>query len=201
MNQIIDNIRKRRSIRKNKDKAVPRKIIEEIIEAGRYAPSSHNSQPWRFVVVTNRKKIRELSDYIKRWFRARLKLGRIAAIFSSPLKEGIEKIKKRTYTEQDLFFYDAPLLVLICSKKGTFHIKDCSCASQNMFLVAKSLDIGSCWIGFADLVLSKSRRILTELGIPRDHELMATLIFGYAEKFPKQAFPRKEEAAIIKWIK
>ncbi len=200
MNDIIENIKNRRSIRKYKDKAIPKNLIEEIIEAGRYAPSSHNSQPWRFIVVTNKNKIKEISDYVKSWFKKRLKFGYIIGLFNKKIKEELASAKNRLDTGKDLFFYDAPLLVLVCAKKGRFTEKDCSCAAENMLLAARSLAIGSCWIGFADLALSRSRSLLYSLGVTKGHELMATLVFGYAEKFPEKAFPRKEEANIIKWV-
>ena len=56
MDSVMDNIKMRRSIRKYTDKYIPDDVVKKIIEAGRYAPSSHNSQPWRFVVITNKKK-------------------------------------------------------------------------------------------------------------------------------------------------
>ena len=201
MNPVIENIKNRRSIRKYKDKSIPKGVIKEIIEAGKYAPSSHNSQPWRFIVITNRRKIKEISDYIKGWFKKLIILGKVASLFYKRIGEDIKSAEKRVYTGKDLFLYDAPLVVLVCSKPGRFHVKDCSCAVQNMMLAANSLGIGSCWIGFADLALNKSRAMMENLGVPKGHEIMATLAFGYPVKKPDSALPRKEEADIIKWVK
>ncbi len=199
--EVMDAIKHRRSIRKYREKAVPEKVVKQIIEAGRYAPSSHNSQPWRFIVVTDKKVIRELSDLIKAWFKNKVKLGAFASFFSKRLKQTINAAEKRVFTDKDLFFYDAPCLVLIYSKKGRFHAQDCALAAQNMMLEAYSLGIGSCWVGFADVVLSRSRKTRSELGVPNKHKLMATLIFGYPEKFPSAPMPRKDEANVIKWVK
>jgi len=199
MNPIIKNIKNRRSIRKYKNKKIPKKLIKEIIEAGRYAPSSHNSQPWRFVVITNKKKINELSEYIKNWFRRRAQLGHLVGFFNKKIKNELEVAKKRLVKE-DLFFYNAPLLILICAKPGRFTFQDCSLAAQNMFLAARSLGIGSCWIGFADLVINKNRRLMANLGVPKEHKIMAHLIFGYPVKFPEKASERKKEAGIVRWV-
>ena len=160
MNPIIKIIKERRSIRTYKDKKIPIYLIKEIIEAGRYAPSSHNSQPWRFVVVTDNRRIKELSDYIKNWFKERLKIGSLVGFFNRKIKNELEGAKKRLFREEDLFFYNAPLLVLICAKPGRFTAVDCACAAENMMLAARSLGIGSCWIGFADMVLNKNRRLM-----------------------------------------
>lgn len=197
MNAVIKAIKQRRSIRRYKDKKISSKLIKEIIEAGRYAPSSHNSQPWRFVVIADRKKIRGLSDHIKRWFNRRLKLGALVGLFNKKIKQESESAKKRLFTDQDLFFYDAPLLVLICAKPGRFAKVDCACAAENMMLAARSLGIGSCWIGYADLVVNKNRGLMDSLGVPKDCKIMGHLIFGYPIKFPSNASERKKEADVI----
>lgn len=198
MNKVLDNIRNRRSIRKYKDKAIPKAIIKQIIEAGRYAPSSHNSQPWRFIVITNKKLIRELSDMIKEWYKHLLKLAPLAS-FNKSLKRLAEAGKQRVESDKDMFFYDAPLLVLICAEPKGFALVDCSCAAQNMMLAARSLGIGSCWIGFADRAFV-SKKLMDKAGVPKGLKVMASLVFGYPLKFPG-IVSRKEEADIVKWHK
>ncbi len=198
MNEVIENIRQRRSIRKFDSKKIPRKVIKEIVEAGRYAPSSHNSQPWRFVVIENREKIRMLSDYIKSWFRKRIGIGRIFGIFNSGIRKEVESGKKRL-VEADLFFYDAPALIAVCSEDGKFADKDCACAAQNMMLAARSMGIGSCWIGFADVVINTDKKLMRSLGVPDGYKIRAHLVFGYPVRFPDKPYPRKDEAHIIDW--
>ena len=56
MNEVINNIKNRRSIRKYSDKKISTSIIHELIDIATYAPSSHNKQPWEFVVKRNKKK-------------------------------------------------------------------------------------------------------------------------------------------------
>ncbi|MCY3986293.1 MAG: nitroreductase family protein [Candidatus Dadabacteria bacterium] len=51
------------SIRSYVDRKVPRKVVMEVMEAGRMAPSAHNSQPWEFVLVDDRKMLREMGQY------------------------------------------------------------------------------------------------------------------------------------------
>jgi nitroreductase len=200
MNQVIENIKHRRSIRKYQNKDISKDLLNEIIEAGRYAPSSHNSQPWRFIVISSKGQIKNLSDYIKDWFKKRLVLGRFAGFFNKKIRGEIESAKKRLFTNSDLFFYDAPLLVIVCAKPKRFSLQDCSLAAENMMLAARSLGIGSCWIGFADLVINKNRNLMSRLGVPKGYRIMAHLIFGYPVSFPGKPYPRKEEANIVKWI-
>ena len=198
---LMEIIKHRRSIRRYEDKAIPEELIKQIIEAGRFAPSSHNSQPWRFIVITDKKVINKLSDAIKHWFKNKIRLGSFLSLFYKKLRHTIDAAEKRVFTDKDLFFYDAPCIILICSKQGRFHAQDCALAAQNMMLTAYSLGIGSCWIGFADVVLNRKKKLMKELGVPKKHKIMATLIFGYTEKYPSSPYPRKEEANIIKWIK
>lgn len=200
MNQIFDNINNRRSIRKYKDTAISEKIIKQIIEAGRHAPSSHNSQPWRFIVITDRKVIKELSDMMKRWYK-RLLVFEHFVVFNKGLKNLFEVVKKRVSNDKDLFFYDAPLLILICAEPKGFAMVDCACAAQNMMLAARSLSIGSCWIGFADRAFS-SKKLRDKAGVPKGLKVMASIVFGYPfDGFPNSAMPRKDEANVINWIK
>ncbi|MFH1642406.1 MAG: nitroreductase family protein [Nanoarchaeota archaeon] len=199
MNQVIENIQARRSIRKYSKKKIPKTIINQIIEAGMFAPSSHNSQPWKFIIIENQEYIKNLSEYIKKWFRCRILFGKIGSVFSGKRKEEIKSAEKRVSSKKDLFFYDAPLLVMIYAKQNRFSLQDCSLAASNMMLFARSLGIGSCWIGFADMVINKNRKILNKLGVPIGYKVMAHLIFGYPDKFPENAYPRKE--SVVKWIK
>ena len=198
---MIDAIRKRRSIRKYKSRRLADNKVRQIIEAGRYAPSSHNSQPWRFIVITDKKEIKRLSHKIKSWFRARILLASAVAPFYKKLRKLIASSKKRIDTDKDLFFYGAPCLVLICAKPGRFADQDCALAAQNMMLEAYSLGIGSCWIGFADVVLNTKKKVMDDLKVPKDMKIMASLVFGYPKKFPGHAYPRSDEAKIINWVK
>lgn len=199
MNSVIENIKKRRSIRQYTDKKIPKKLVEEIISAGRFAPSAHNTQPWRFVVIKDSRKIKELSDYIKKWFKRRLILKPIISLFSKKLLKTLESAEKRLFIDQDLFFYGAPLLVLVCAKPNRWAEKDCSCAAQNMMLAARSLGIGSCWVGYADYVIGKSKRLQKELKIPSGTKIQANLVFGYPKRFPDAVVPRKKEK-VVEWV-
>ena len=61
----LETIKTRRSIRKYKNKPVPKELLKQIVDAGICAPSSMNKQPWRFVVVTKPDAIKTLSDEAK----------------------------------------------------------------------------------------------------------------------------------------
>ena len=62
MDNIIDVIKSRRSIRKYLDKPISREIVDKLIEAAKWAPSGMNEQPWGFIVAQDKALIKELSD-------------------------------------------------------------------------------------------------------------------------------------------
>jgi nitroreductase len=197
LNSVIDNIKNRRSIRRYLAKKLPKKVIEELIGSAIYAPSSHNRQPWEFTIVTDNKVIDELSADINSWYSSIIKLSTPLYLIKE-VKEFVKAMRARVKSEKDLFFYKAPCVIVIHAPKKRFYAQDCACVAQNLMLASRSLDIGSCWIGFADIVFNRSRKIKKKLGIPYSHGVMATVALGYTEKFPSKALPRKQVKK--KWI-
>ncbi|VVC71920.1 Coenzyme F420:L-glutamate ligase [uncultured archaeon] len=184
-NPVIEAIAARRSIRKFEDKPVPSGLESELLRAAVNSPSAMNLQHWRFVVISDKAKIRELSDAVKRLFAPQGLTGPMMARFSS---------------KDDTIFHGAPLIILVCADRhsGQWAEIDCGIVAENMFLAAYSLGLGSCFIGFAQ-VLNRDRLLLSTLGIPDNFEVIAPLIFGYpAEKKPGQK--RTFEDKVLKRI-
>ncbi len=117
---ILDIIKKRRSVRHFDGRKIPDESMGQILEAGRWAPSGANAQPWRFIVVTGKETLAALAE--KCYYRV---------------------FKSRHVGE-------AGAAVVICADPGagsqTYTI-DAAIAGTNMTLMATSLGIGSCWIG------------------------------------------------------
>jgi nitroreductase len=185
--ELDDSLTGRRSIRKFEDKSVPKAVIDKILEAGVWAPSGMNSQPWRFTVIENREVINKLSRRTKEIVAKNMPLS--------------ETLQSAFNSDTDVIFYGAPLLILISVKKKeewrTINLLDCGLAAQNMFLSVYQAGLGSCFIGFAAF-LNQDTKTLAEIGIPEDHELIAPLIFGYPSETPT---PKSREVRILKWIK
>ena len=118
MNEVLNNIYTRRSIRKFKEQDVPKDLVDEIVKAGTYAPSGKNLQTYRFYVMQNADSIKSLQDVVAK---------------------GMEN---PAYT-----LYGAKTIVLVaCEKEAVNGVSDCSCAIENMLLAAHSLGLGACWI-------------------------------------------------------
>ena len=204
MNEIMANIKSRRSRRAFLEKSIPEEIIEEILEAGRYAPSALNKQPWKFIVISNKDVIRQLSGIVRSTMIKLMPLLRLLRMFQPPLRDpqAMGAIKKTISTDGDTVFYKAPLLILIAAAKNAsrYSAKDCSLASQNMMLYAHSLGISSCFIGRGDfLAMSKEAKKIT--GLPPGHIIHSALIFGYAPAGETAPAPQRQKNNIINWVR
>jgi nitroreductase len=183
--ELDQTISVRRSIRQYQDRPVPREIVNKILKAGVWAPSGMNMQPWHFVIIQNRDIINRLSQKTKQ------------VLLQGPWPESMKDVFK---SDKDVIFYNAPLLILICVPRNedfkTVNFIDCGLATENMFLTAYQEGLGSCFIGFANF-LSVEPQVLEEIGVPKDHELVAPLIFGYPAEKP---IKNPREAKILKWL-
>ena len=107
---LDEAIRQRRSIRKYRaDVPIPREDIEAIIEAGCWAPSSTNIQPWCFIVVEDRETIASMAKAV---------YDRFQAISKEALGKGEKRLAAfcRFMRSYGSFFTDAPLVIVACSK-------------------------------------------------------------------------------------
>lgn len=64
MNETIEIIKQRRSVRSYSNKPIPKKILEELIDCARFAPSAKNIQPWEFVVITDKKTLNKIASFV-----------------------------------------------------------------------------------------------------------------------------------------
>ena len=200
-NTIIKNIKERRSIRNFEEKKIDKEELKEIIQAGKYAPSPTNDQPWKFIVITKKEMIQELSNQIRKELKKLLKWSFIKKFKIKQLRniDILKFIFVVAFSKTDMIFFNAPALVLILTQDKLFYDESCACCAQNMMLAANSIGIGSCWIGFAS-VLGLNKKILENIGIPDNQHISAAIIFGYPREKKIRASIRKIGSDIIKWI-
>ena len=173
---MLDFIKSRRSTRKFKDKAVPEKLLTQVIEAGRYAPSGGNSQSIHFIVVENKDVLNELAELVKQEF-AKMEIEENTY---KSLVHSITASKRGTY----VFHYNPAVLIITANKKDYGNnMVDCACALENMMLMANALDLGSVWINQLRW-LNENPVILErmqELGMADDERVYGALALGYAD--------------------
>lgn len=171
MNQIIEAIKTRRSVRAFADKPISDEELLAIADAGSFAPSGMNRQTWQFTIVNNQEKIAALAAAIS------------------------EVIDRAGYN----FYKPAALIIPSNDAESPWGRDDNACALQNIFLAAHSLGIGSVWINqLRDICDNpKIRPLLRDLGIPDNHIVYGLAALGYAEK-PAKDVARKPVVKLVK---
>lgn len=167
MNQVLETIKARRSVRTYTERQVSEEDLKLILEAGAYAPNGMHYETWHFTAVQNNLLLRTLNELLKSLYR------------DSDNLYTVERGNSETYC----FYYNAPTLVIV-SNEPTYSWagQDCACALENMFLAARSLGIDSCWINQLKAVSDDPdmHAYLTELGMPDNHRVYGCAALGYA---------------------
>lgn len=168
MNEILENIKTRRSVRSYKPDMPKRELIDFVAEAGTYAATGMNKQSPIIIAVTDKKVRDELSALN-------------AKIAGMP--EGKDP------------FYGAPVvLIVLADKSNPVHVYDGSLVMGNLMLAAHALGLGSCWIHRAkeEFESERGKEILSSLGIEGEYEGIGHCILGYTDGEEPKAKPRKE---------
>lgn len=183
MNDTLSVIKSRRSIRQYSNGPLSSEDLLQILEAGQYAPSAMNEQPWHFTVITNKEVLSQLN----------------AVCIDILSRSGSEAVQKRlsgkSPSELNLF-YHAPVLIVVSGDTAAIAPQaDGALAMENMFLAAESLNIGSCWMHVLNhlFAVPEGKDFLIEQGIiPAGNTIVGSAVFGHkADKSPT-APPRKE---------
>ena len=182
MNETIQNIISRRSVKKYLDKPVPTELVEQVVKAGTYAPSGMNKQSAIILAVTNK----EMRD----------RLSRINL-------DIVNSHNLTTSSGHSDPFYAAPVVLVVLAKKdiGT-RVYDGSLVMENMMVAAQSLGLASCWIHRAKETFetAEGKQILRDLGITDEYEGIGNCILGYAAPDAlKPQKPRKDDYVV--WVK
>ncbi len=204
---------KRRSVRLYKSKPVPEEYIKRILEAGRFAPSAGNGQPFKFIVVTDRevnRKIDQISAkvlYMIKSLYAKKSRWRKFVVTALSLisankwdQRPIAAMEKVRQTNGSITF-NAPLVIHILKDKRGISKPDIDvgiCAS-NMVMAAQALGLGTCYIGFIASTAPYAPAIKKTLNIQYPYELALSLCVGY----PKVSYdnPVSRGPVPVEWIK
>lgn len=184
-NEVLKNIKARRSVRAYKTRQVAEEDLLAILEAATYAPSGMHLETWHFTAIQNADKLTELNERIKGAFR----------------KSNNPKLQERGKSISYCCYYHAPTLVIVSNEPTQWWAgMDCACAIENMFLAATSLGVDSCWINQLGTTCDdpEVREFITSLGVPEDHKVYGCVALGYVDpKIPMKAKTVKEGAITI----
>ena len=132
MNDFLELIRSRASIRAFTDEPLSEEMIRALEEAALSAPNGGNAQPWHFVFCTDKEKLKTLENWCADDVRA----------------NGSEAILKIMRARNFSILFNAPLVVFITTRGGKSAV-DAGIAGESMTLAAQSMGLGSCFIGGA----------------------------------------------------
>jgi len=205
----------RRSVRQYKKEQVPEFMVKRILEAGRFAPSAGNFQPWKFIVlrdpaiinditesvISGCKMVRVMIDYRRKgygWLRPLIKLmTRFRYNDLHPMPFGaISQVADRNLG----LWHGAPTVIIILKDvRGVSSPDlDCGIAGQNMVLAAHSMGLGTCWVGFAKMALDMNPIWKKRLGISYPYRFSNSLAIGWPQGHPDGMVTRQTHA--VDWF-
>lgn len=175
----------RRSIRRFQDRPVPRPVLERLLRAASAAPSAHNQQPWRFVVVSPGAERQRLAAHMAQEFRKDLEADGLAD----------DAIEPRLARAVDRLVGAPAAIVLCCSTAGerrhtdlrrqeaerTMALQSVSLAGGQLLLAAHAEGLGACWMCGP---LFAPQAVRAALGLPDDWEPQAVIVLGWPAEKP-----------------
>ncbi|MCZ6622670.1 MAG: nitroreductase family protein [Deltaproteobacteria bacterium] len=189
--QLLEIIRKRRSVRVYQTGKVTDEQLEIIFEAARWAPSGANTQPWEFVVTRDRNKMKRMRE-----------------IFYSEWKR---RKREDPVTYKGLTKYyvgDASVVVLVCGDPRTMQVylttrepgdreklfqASIANAVEHMMLVAASMNLGTVWVSVREDVEPELRELFN---VPQPLRLLWVVPIGKGRFWPK-AKPRRKVSDFV----
>ena len=166
MNKTLEIITSRVSCRAYSDKKVPASKLNQILEAGKYAPSGMNRQICNILVIKNKRVLEQI-------------------------REALFELRGR-----DCLYGAKTLAIVYGKKEEPLMVQDASCILENMFIAATALKIDSCWINQLEEMLSdpKNKKLKAKLGLTDEDRVVGSIILGYRKEGSNiPVKPRKED--------
>ena len=166
MNQVIESMLSRRSVRSFVDKPIDEKDLDTILECGLFAANGRGLQSAMMVLVKDKEVIQELSKMN----------AEVMGVTFNP-------------------YYDAPTYILVFVPADAPNgVQDASLVMENMMLAAHAQGLGSCWIHREREIFAteEGKKMMQEWGLPEGLIGIAALALGYPNGNPSPAKPRKE---------
>jgi nitroreductase len=185
MNETIEVIKRRRSIRRYKPEQIPDAYLQEILDCALLAPNARNQQKWHFTVIQNKEMLNKMASLMK----------------ESMLNSGIAFLAERAKDPNFNPFGGAPTVILITADKtARFAEIDCALAAENILIAAESLGLGSLIMTSTELLFKseKGEELKKELGVPERYEHVCVVALGYKDENPPAKPRRKDVVTYIK---
>lgn len=209
---IIECVKKRKSIRGYKKDPVPRRVLEEILEISTRAPSGLNTQPWEFLVVTG-----EVLDSIRKEYVEKYTSGHAPDSISKYKHQGVyrdrqvelakqlfelmqikreDREKREDWMKKGLRFFDAPAALILTlddvMAEKKYALFDLGLISQTICLVALDYGLGTC-IELQGVLYAEAIRKFT--GLAESKQVVVAIAIGYPDwNFPANRIQTERES-------
>lgn len=184
-NGVLQCIKSRRSVRSYASGQIKESDLLAVIEAGLYAPSAKNGQPWHITVVQNAGLLEEMTAQYK----------------EEIIKRGGEAAKIAEEDTAFKIFHGAPCAIIVSGDASDeMSYIGCAAAVENMLIAATSLGLGTCWMQSTMLLFegSKGTELIKTIKIPDGYKPLYTFAMGYPAEEPEEK-PRK--AGAVTYVK
>jgi len=216
-------IKERKSVRGYLDKPVPKEILKEILEVSLRAPSTKNTQPWQFYVVTGASLTQLKKVTEERFTRFEVPPAEMAHTLIEPEKGTVyrdrqvdigirlfkameigreDKDKRFDWMKRGFRYFDAPAAIILVSDRSNpieWTYLDAGLVIQNICLAALDFGLGTC-IENQGIIYSDVLRDIVR--IPDDKRLVVAIAIGYPDdEFPanKVISPREKVEDVVIW--
>ena len=182
----------RRSCRKYQTKEVPKEIMEDIILAGRSAPTGLNRQSIKFYIIHNN--VEKIKSIGLKVYENRIKAGKAGG--------WMDEIKEKLGIS-DPIFYEAPCIIALVGDKNQYGIQsymlDAGIACQNIINMATNYGLGTVPIGIANFLNQEA--VLDGIGADKNKEdLLLVISMGYPDEKWKDFVQPKELKSFVKYV-
>jgi nitroreductase len=190
MNPVIENILHRRSIRFYENRPIDAEHLKTLLDCALYAPTGHNTQNTRFLVIRRAETLEKLNSLIKKELSSR------EPVEGSVMKSAILRARTPDYQ----FIHHAPLLInAVAPRNGENSMAECAAAIENILLAASALGLAACWSNQPHWLTSvpEIRAIFKRIGMTDDEDIFASAAIGWPAGSPPQAAPRKDGRILL----
>ncbi|MCK9286723.1 MAG: nitroreductase [Sphaerochaetaceae bacterium] len=184
MNETINTLMTRQSVRSFKDTQIEEGDLKTILEAGLKASTAMNRQSWHFTVVQNRDLLDTISQAVAQVMR------------NTEVPSLVERASQKSFS----CFHHAPTVIFLSSDKTIYSLADCANAAQNMCVAATALSLGSCYVAsFAQAFsIAEGKKLLGSFNLPEGYEPVFSVALGYTEGSLPPAKTREWKVSYIR---
>lgn len=211
-NTFLNLVLKRRSIRRFKEKSVPKELIEKLLRVGKYSPTSSNSENIFYSVVQDKSIVAAISKHITGKMTRFVKAledpkGRMYlknSISEEEFNQAVEDLPKtkrileRVAQGIDFWCWNGELIIIHGDKTIGGVLSNSALAAAHIMLAAETLALGTCSLGYLTYFINRSQTIKDLIKIPENHIVGYSLTIGYPDV--KYARIPARKPSKIQWL-